>query len=229
MKKFLLVLFSLLIIASGGYYFYLEIFNKGEDTWICKDGNWIKHGSPKEEKPSIDCRQQLLVGGDEDKHGCKPSAGYTWCEPKEKCLRTWEEPCEIINNATLSTLISSLEESLVYPSGWKTEITDKKPKDCEQLDLYSKNYKLNDGYPILERGAYVMVRVCETEETDIEKSFEKDVLDKNVIENIESIKAAGVNAFQYDYSFEGWNATDTLFIKDGIYYTIKLRYVNDDG
>jgi len=34
-----------------------------------------------------------LIGGDRDEHGCLPAAGYTWCEPKQKCLRTWEEPC----------------------------------------------------------------------------------------------------------------------------------------
>ena len=38
--------------------------------------------------------QQQLVGNDRDSHGCIGSAGYSWCEPKQKCLRTWEEPCE---------------------------------------------------------------------------------------------------------------------------------------
>ncbi|MDD5750292.1 MAG: DUF5667 domain-containing protein [Candidatus Pacebacteria bacterium] len=38
-----------------------------------------------------------VVGGDKDEHGCIGSAGYTWCEAKEKCLRTWEEPCPIRN------------------------------------------------------------------------------------------------------------------------------------
>ena len=37
--------------------------------------------------------KQPLVGGDRDSHGCIPSAGYTWCEAKQKCLRIWEEPC----------------------------------------------------------------------------------------------------------------------------------------
>lgn len=37
---------------------------------------------------------QLIVGGDRDAHGCIPSAGYSWCEAKQKCLRTWEEPCQ---------------------------------------------------------------------------------------------------------------------------------------
>ena len=36
---------------------------------------------------------RMLVGGDKDAHGCIPSAGYSWCAPKNKCLRIWEEKC----------------------------------------------------------------------------------------------------------------------------------------
>ena len=35
----------------------------------------------------------IIVGGDKDEYGCIPSAGYSWCESKEKCLRIWEEDC----------------------------------------------------------------------------------------------------------------------------------------
>jgi len=35
-----------------------------------------------------------MVGGDRDEHGCIGSAGYSWCQEKQKCLRIWEEPCE---------------------------------------------------------------------------------------------------------------------------------------
>ncbi len=45
------------------------------------------------------CQRQQLVGNDSDIHGCIGSAGYSWCEAKQKCLRIWEEPCE--QNATL--------------------------------------------------------------------------------------------------------------------------------
>jgi hypothetical protein len=38
---------------------------------------------------------QPVVGGDKDAHGCIGSAGYTWCEAKQKCLRSWEEKCEV--------------------------------------------------------------------------------------------------------------------------------------
>ncbi len=33
------------------------------------------------------------LGGDRDEHGCILSAGYSWCEPKSKCVRIWEEKC----------------------------------------------------------------------------------------------------------------------------------------
>lgn len=34
-----------------------------------------------------------IVGGDKDAHGCLPSAGYTWCDATQKCIRPWEENC----------------------------------------------------------------------------------------------------------------------------------------
>jgi len=38
-------------------------------------------------------KNPILVGNDKDEHGCIPSAGYSWCEAKQKCLRSWEENC----------------------------------------------------------------------------------------------------------------------------------------
>lgn len=77
----LLILFASLLI--------LKIFN--EDDWICKEGNWVKHGNPSASMPSEPCNQ--IVGGDRDEYGCIGSAGYSWCEEKQKCLRIWEENC----------------------------------------------------------------------------------------------------------------------------------------
>jgi hypothetical protein len=51
--------------------------------------------------------EETKVGGDRDEHGCIGSAGYTWCEEKQKCLREWEEPCE---NEEVFNLLKSLEE-----------------------------------------------------------------------------------------------------------------------
>ena len=36
-----------------------------------------------------------LAGGDKDEHGCIGSAGYSWCAAKKKCIRVFEEDCNI--------------------------------------------------------------------------------------------------------------------------------------
>lgn len=48
--------------------------------------------------PSVKCSKNQIVGGDKDAHGCIGSAGYSWCETKQKCLRVWEEKCEILSD-----------------------------------------------------------------------------------------------------------------------------------
>jgi len=49
-----------------------------------------------------------IVGGDRDAHGCIGSAGYSWCEAKQKCLRVWEEKCE---SASAASSASSAAET----------------------------------------------------------------------------------------------------------------------
>ncbi len=44
--------------------------------------------------PAPPAKEEKLIGGDRDEHGCIGSAGYSWCEAKGKCLRSWEEECE---------------------------------------------------------------------------------------------------------------------------------------
>lgn len=52
--------------------------------------------SPQETVTPINNEEtsQQMVGNDRDAHGCIGSAGYSWCEVKNKCLRVWEEKCE---------------------------------------------------------------------------------------------------------------------------------------
>ncbi len=69
MKKVLIFLIVLAAVIIGGVLAYRY--------W------WI----PRENANQI-------VGGDKDAHGCIGSAGYSWCEVKNKCLRIWEEKCD---------------------------------------------------------------------------------------------------------------------------------------
>jgi len=61
-----------------------------------------------------------LLGGDRDAHGCIPSAGYSWCEEKQKCLRIWEENCtepqaNLTTNDTTTSLQVNLKEQFSDP------------------------------------------------------------------------------------------------------------------
>jgi hypothetical protein len=80
MKK-IFILAGIVILLSAGtilalQYFYPDEYEKTE-------------ANADEETDS----GQPLLGGDRDEHGCIGSAGYSWCESKQKCLRIWEEAC----------------------------------------------------------------------------------------------------------------------------------------
>jgi len=60
--------------------------------------------------------EQVMPGSDRDAHGCIGSAGYTWCEVKQKCLRTWEEPC-VEGSITLDEARAIAEASACMDEG----------------------------------------------------------------------------------------------------------------
>lgn len=47
-----------------------------------------------------------IIGGDKDAGGCLIAAGYSWCEPKQKCLRPWEEICYEADQAALTKILA---------------------------------------------------------------------------------------------------------------------------
>ena len=79
----LLALALLVFLPFIGFYFGVQ-YQKNLAT--------IEPGNPL-------LRLGQIVGGDKDIHGCIGSAGYSWCEVKQKCLRVWEEGCEAVPTA----------------------------------------------------------------------------------------------------------------------------------
>jgi predicted lipoprotein with Yx(FWY)xxD motif len=67
-----------------------------------------------------------MVGNDSDSHGCKASAGYSWCEAKQKCIRAWEEPCEgALTSSEVRAIAdsacgSNLSDAILYNNNSKT-------------------------------------------------------------------------------------------------------------
>ena len=63
-----------------------------------------------------------MVGGDLDKHGCKPSAGYTWSVLKNDCIRVFEigvrlDPQDLSLDKTISAFA-------VFANNEKEETSD---------------------------------------------------------------------------------------------------------
>ena len=80
---------------------------------LCPDGSAVGRTGPNCE--FAPCPQ--IVGNDTDAHGCKASAGYTWCEILKKCVRESETPC-VTPAYTVKTSNSSLGEILVDGRGY---------------------------------------------------------------------------------------------------------------
>jgi len=87
------------------------------------------------------CQKNNLLGGDKDEHGCIGSAGYTWCQEKEKCLRTWEEDCSQVPQDPAQDILDS---SLKLFDGDKVTLSkDQKLKWNLDKGVDSKEYPAN--------------------------------------------------------------------------------------
>jgi putative hemolysin len=50
---------TVVIVVALGAIIGFRLFSGDEDTWLCEDGTWVKHGNPTAEMPTSGC-------GDED-------------------------------------------------------------------------------------------------------------------------------------------------------------------
>lgn len=75
-----------------------------------------------------------IVGNDLDSHGCKSSAGYSWCEAKQACLRIWGEKCD---NSTLAQACT--EEAKICPDG---SAVGRQGQNCEFAPCPDANFTL---------------------------------------------------------------------------------------
>jgi hypothetical protein len=91
-----------------------------------------------------------IVGNDKDEHGCIGSAGYTWCEAKKKCLRIWEEKCEVENrNETNNNTQETIPSDVSQDQGLQDGVNIKSDKvyfyDEEKGSVSGKNIKIKLG------------------------------------------------------------------------------------
>lgn len=99
MKKiyFALGIIAILALIILGLRF---ILGGDEDTWLCQNGQWVKHGNPSAPKPNESCGRKEIVSFDE----CV-AAGYP-------VLESYPSQCKIPNNKTfIENIGNELEKS----------------------------------------------------------------------------------------------------------------------
>jgi hypothetical protein len=85
---------AIVVVACAVLLFFALFFiNQNKDQTVDQD----QPPAPTVNKP---------VGGDTDAHGCLGPAGYSWCDPKSKCLRVWEEACYTGINQEIQYLLA---------------------------------------------------------------------------------------------------------------------------
>ncbi len=115
MKKFSVILFSVILLFQSCH----------------------SNEQPKEETPAT----PVVTGADEDAHGCKASAGYTWSELKQNCIRIFEDGVQM--TAVDSSLDQSLAAYVVFNA------------DSSKGELFIPNE--NNGFLLAKSGAQTWV------------------------------------------------------------------------
>jgi hypothetical protein len=101
------------------------VVNQVNNKWLIADviyGQSYLQGSLLKSLEKFNQEEMLIVGGDKDIHGCIGSAGYTWSQLKQTCIRSFELPIQLLNpegTMTAGLLFSDnlSEAELFLPDG----------------------------------------------------------------------------------------------------------------
>lgn len=94
----------------------------------------------------------MIVGNDRDSHGCIGSAGYSWCEKSQKCIRVWEEACDIEGEARI-----------LCGAGKKVSVCGDyiQVNQVDMLDAATLLYKFNSKSTAIECNAFAQGNLSE--------------------------------------------------------------------
>lgn len=109
-----------------------------------------------------------------------------------------------------------------YPSNWIGGIVN------QDFSVKSPDYQMSsEDFPVLEKGAEFLIRVKKTNHSTIDDVFNNDPLASKIAFNKTTMTVDGLPAIQYDFDYEGYRATETILTKNGNYYAVMYRYVDD--
>ncbi len=139
--------FFIAIIVAIAFLFVLFLIRGSEDTWVCVDGEWVKHGVPSAPKPTESCSEKLQAEKSVklyyyDPELDKDESGNTACSRKGLAAVERKIP---INKTPIQDTINLLISGQLTNEEKSQGITTEYPL----IGLTLKNSVLNDGVLIL--------------------------------------------------------------------------------
>lgn len=97
MKKPLLIIITAIILIVAVVVFLRFVVGGDEDTWICSNGEWVKHGNPSNAKPVTACTSAIEG---QSKPSCETLKSRTACLERNDCLPVDKCNCVTKNEQT---------------------------------------------------------------------------------------------------------------------------------
>jgi hypothetical protein len=118
--------------------------------------------------------------------------------------------------------------SLRFPAGWRQEVISH-GKGYEEVYFKTSNYRVSEGYPVLEEGAdfFIWVQLLPQGVTTASEYINAHPLLDQVARDRKQTSVAGYPAIQCDYSYEGVRAVLTFFAAHGKIFQVRYRFVDD--
>lgn len=121
-KSYFLIAIAIIIIVSAVVLRVKQVTNNGNSPSYSEINNQLlvenntNDSLIEDDIESFDGEvdENALLGSDRDNNGCIASAGYGWCESKEKCLRIWEEDCPL-ETEEINSINAPVEVVVSYP------------------------------------------------------------------------------------------------------------------
>ncbi len=77
MKKALTAIIIVIVLGAGAWFVLRFVIGGNEDTWLCENGRWVKHGNPSAVQPTAPCGGQKTNANTVTVKEADPSQ-YNW-------------------------------------------------------------------------------------------------------------------------------------------------------
>jgi len=135
--------FGLVCLVIGLLWFGVRMISP-EDTWLCVNGQWVKHGQPKDPPPTSGCEAQSSPSSTLGEETTTPSGGEA--EPQST-------PTSLANPASVNCLaVGGKVELESSPAGVKVFCLFPDGSECEEWALQRKECAAGQYKPQLWQG-----------------------------------------------------------------------------